>query len=76
MPFNLIPFLIFALLAVVFFRPKQPQNDIEVQEADIPLAEPGAPTGVIIGCPRIKSSHLVYQGDVKQIPIYTKTGKK
>ncbi len=73
--FILTQILISIALSIIAaaLAPKPP--DAEVQEADIPKSEEGAPIPVVFGTVRIKSSNTVWWGDPRTERVRTKSGK-
>lgn len=60
------------LIAALTSKPKGP----EVQQADLPVAEDGAPVPVIFGDVWIEDSNILWFGDQDQTPIKRKANKK
>ena len=76
-----MPWLNLALLALsvaisVSLAPKPPaRRPQSLSEGDIPTAEEGRPIPVVFGTYTIKSSNIVWYGDIRYSEVTTKAGK-
>lgn len=64
------------LIGSYVLRPK-PQNQppASVEQIKVPTAESGREFGVLFGC-RYIHGNVIWYGDLKTVPIRTKSGKK
>ena len=57
--------------------PKPPKpKPATLQDLEAPVAEAGRPIPVTFGTVLIKGSNVVWYGDLKTVPVKTKSGKK
>jgi len=71
----LIVFVV-ALVVSMALAPKPPeQKPATLGDMNIPTAEPGRPIPVVFGTYVIRSSNIVWYGDLEAIPVKSDGGK-
>lgn len=65
------------LVASFLIAPKiQQPKSIVPEDLDIPTADIGKEIPVVFGTCKVASSNVVWYGDLRTVPIRTKSGKK
>ena len=68
--------LVIAVVLVIVLAPKPPQaNAPEFEEPEIPTANEGSPIPVVFGKHIVKSSNVVWYGDIAYAPVKSEGGK-
>lgn len=68
--------LVVAVVLVIVLAPKAPKaSPPEFDEPEVPTAEEGSPIPVVYGTHIVKSSNVVWYGDLAYAPVKTKGGK-
>lgn len=71
-----IVFMIIVALAAYFLTPTPEVPEASAEDFKTPTAKEGAPIPVVFGTVDVKSSNVVWYGDVTANPIRKKGGKK
>jgi hypothetical protein len=74
--YALIAIIIISALVTHALRPKTPKPSVAtLDEFDVPTADEGKPIAVVFGEVLVKSSNVVAYGDLRAVPIKSKSGK-